>query len=295
MRNHAFKRYASILAILALLAASSVVVGSFKYPYPLVKLTNLPQYTMFDLGGVLFGSRRFAADIAWIQLLQYYGSPEVPLDKDTTFRLSWDMVKHLAGMNVEHHHHHGHGHDGHVELGEHGDQGERKPESAGNAPDEPRSAQSRYPRLLGHCYRVVNLDPYFSYAYLYGAGALAWNLERPDEAMRLLQSGISAMEKFRENITKDVQHPFWQYHLYMSAIIYRNSGEFDKMTGALEVAVRQPGCPNMVKAVLANIYQKEAKYYPSLKLWLEIYDSKDPLYAPKSEKKILELKAVLGI
>jgi len=104
---------------------------------------------------------------------------------------------------------------------------------------------------------VVDLDPFFQYAYLYGAGALAWNLNRPDEAVELLKKGIDYMENYRSDITKDVHESFWQLNLYMSAIVYRKMDDFKKMTYMLEVAVKQPDCPNIIKAILANIYQKE--------------------------------------
>ena len=81
----------------------------------------------------------------------------------------------------------------------------------------------------------------------------------------------------------------------MSAIIYSKSGKFGEMTALLETAVKQPECPNMVKAILANIYQKKSEPGKALKLWLEIYDSKDPTYTGKALSKISELSAILGI
>jgi len=230
------------------------------------------------MSGVLLGARRLAADIAWVQLLQYYGSSETPIDQETEFTLSWDMTKFLFGIPLEkeeahkpgtpekeHHHYHAD-----IEGGV-------------------------YARLYSDCLRVAELDPFFSYVYLYGAGALAWNLNRPDEALKLLGAGIEDIELFNPHITKDLHHPFWQYNLYISAIVYSKTGKYEEMTALLETAIKQPGCPNMMKAILANIYQKSGQTAKSLKLWLEIYGSQDPTYTGKSQQKITELKIILGL
>ena len=266
--------------ILALFSASvlfNVLSGKvFPYPYPRVNIQTSGKFAMIDMSGVLFGARRLAADIAWVELLQYYGSPEKPLDRETEYKLSIDMTKYLFGIPV-------------------------KEEESGGAAHaqkehyEPDISGGTYSELYSYCLRVTNLDPFFSYAYLYGAGALAWNLNRPDEAAKLLEAGISSMEKFSPEITKDIHQPFWQYHLYLSAIIYSNSGQFTEMTALLETAVKQPECPNMVKAILANIYQKNGQPQKALKLWLEIYDSKDPTYTDKALSKISELKSIFNV
>lgn len=266
------------LCMLAVLGAGcmALVTRTFMYPLPAARISPLAQYTMLDMTAVLGGVRRLGADIAWIQLLQYYGTPEKPLDKETEYRLSWDMTKYLAGMPVQkevcfkegcHDEHHYHSQ---LEGGV-------------------------YPDFLSYCYRIVRLDPFFDHAYLYGAGALAWNLNRPQEALELLQNGMQALEKYGTGAGGDIHQPFWQLSLYASAIIYRQSGDFEKMQSLLEVAVRQSDCPNMVKAILGNIYQKEGRTMDSLALWLAIYDSGDPSYRDRAGHKIEELRGLLKI
>ncbi|MHB9156031.1 MAG: tetratricopeptide repeat protein [Endomicrobiales bacterium] len=283
--NKFHRTFLSILVIFSLMLVSGMVVSrQFPNPYPPLKISPLERYAVLDMSGVLAGARRIAADIAWIQLLQYYGSPEKPLDKETEFRLSWDMTRYLAGLPAEEEEGHEQGHHEDHEPGHH-EEGHSHPAVEGGV----------YPDFLSYCRRVTGLDPFFSYAYLYGAGTLAWNLNRPEEAMSLLKQGILTMEKYRQNSTQDIHQPFWQYHLYLSAILYRQSGEDEKMTALLEAAVKQPQCPNMVKAILANIYQKADKAPGALNLWLEIYDSGDPSYREKAVQKIDELKTALKL
>jgi hypothetical protein len=264
------------VSLAGVIASLFVLKTAFSYPLAPVAGYAVPEYALFDIGTVIGGVRRFGADLAWIQLLQYYGSPEKTLNKDTEFKLSWDMTKYLFGVPLEKEICYNKGCSDHAHY-------------------HPQIEGGTYAALSSYCSRVAELDPYFSYAYLYGAGALAWNLNRPVEAVALLQKGIAAMEQTRPAITSDPGQPFWQLHLYMSAIIYRQTGETEKMTGLLETAAAQPGAPNMIKSILASIYHKNGKYMPALKLWLEIYESNDATYHRRAEEQILELKRTLHL
>ena len=270
--------------IIALYIAFSVLLSKgFSYPFPQAKMPRLNDYAVFDLMSIAAGVRRLSADIAWIQLLQYYGSPEMELSKDTEYKLSWDMARYIFGMKVE------------PGEGEHKGPEDGHNDNESHMHYEPRLNGGTYSAFLNYSYRVVELDPFFYYAYLFGSGALAWNLNRPDEAIELLRYGITTIESYKFDLSRDPKHPFWQLNLYLSAIIYRKAGKFNDMISLLELAVTQPGCPNIVKAVLANIYQKEGNPAKSLKLWIDIFDSNDPTYQTRSSEKITELRKLLGI
>jgi tetratricopeptide (TPR) repeat protein len=69
----------------AVLAGSLVLTGiclaswtaRYEHPYPPVTLSlSATESRLNDLGGIVLGLRRLAADIAWVQTLQYYGSAE---------------------------------------------------------------------------------------------------------------------------------------------------------------------------------------------------------------------------
>lgn len=210
---------------------------NFSYNYPFFTETvNLSAskktaYGLLDLSGIIFGMRRMVANVAWIQLLQYYGTPE---------RDEANEEIHLHGLEY---------------------------------------GGGKYYDLLSLTQRIIRLDPYFYYAYLYSAGALAWNLDRPEEAILLLQEGIRNDPKY------------WKFRLYLGAVIYQQLQKFDKMVILLEEAVKYSDCPAMIKAILANIYEKENRYFDSLRIWLQVLESKDEFYRLRAEKKIAELKA----
>ena len=265
--------YLAIAAIVVFISAVNFVFSkTFQYPLAAAKLSAVSNYAILDLGTVLAGMRRLGADIAWIQLLQYYGSSENPVDRETEYNISLDMTKHIFGVG-------------------------QKEEAAGKHNEEEhyhtQVEGGHYPDLLKYCNRIVDLDPYFSFVYLYGSGALAWNLNRDDEALELLAKGIRNMERYRADITRDLHQPFWQLNLYTSAILYRNTGENEKMVSLLATAARQREAPNLVKVILANIYQNSKKYKPALDLWTEVRDSRDPGYYSRAGEKIKELNILL--
>lgn len=277
-RNSGYYIFLVIIA-LSLFACNYLFSKSFVYPLPQSRLSTIPQYTVLDMSPVLTGMRRLGADLCWIQLLQYYGSPEKPLNKEVEYEISIDMTKYLFGLfkpeeeeggekpgeQHEHHHHHAQ-----IEGG-------------------------NYPELLNYCYRAVNQDPFFFYVYLYGAGSLAWNLNRTDEALSLLALGVQNMEKFRENITTDLHQPFWQLNLYISAIVYKKRGETDKMIPLIEMASRQKEAPNIVRVIMANIYEAQKKYDKALDIWISVYESKDPEYTKRAKEKIREIGKILNV
>jgi tetratricopeptide (TPR) repeat protein len=266
--------FLSILATVVLTAFTfKLVFMGYKYPYPAINISPMSEYVLTDMVGTLFGSRRLAADIAWIQLLQYYSGENESISNEARYRVSWDMVKHMLGMKVEE---------------------KDVPEITALAQGAGLNRDVGFQKLYPLSKRIVGLDPFFTYAYLYGAGALAWNENRPDEAIKLLEDGIKSMELYRNNITSDFHSPYWQFHLYMGAIIYSKEGRFEDMISDLERAVTQQNCPNLVRAVLASIYEQRKQYAGALGLWTKIYETGDPMYQDKSSRKIIELTARLG-
>lgn len=200
--------------------------GQVSYEKPLASSGGFRDLTM-----LLFGARRLASDIAWISVLQYYGT-------------------HESEENEDHPHDFGGG---------------------------------KYNSLKRLVLRVIRLDPSNHYATLYGAGALAFNLNRPEEAIYLLEEGIS---KFPQ---------YWKYQLYLGAILYKQKGKFESMLHLLEDAVKDPECPTLVKSILANIYRSNGNYLRSLEIWIEIYEGKESSSREKAAHQIEELKKKLGI
>jgi tetratricopeptide (TPR) repeat protein len=240
-------RYA-VLAV-ALLAAAQGLAARRAALLPLFGRPVLEDYALSDVGAVSFGLRRMGADLAFIQLLQYYASTE------------W------IGP-----------HEGHEpEAGEEAAPGQV---NEGSADLHPRLRLVNFSKLREHILRIGALDPYFHYAFLFGAGALAFNLNRPDEAFEVLRTGAAADPEF------------WRYRLYAGAIAFRESAQIEKVIPLLEEAARDPDCPTMLMNILANIYRKIGAYDRAADVFQRIIaNSRDEGYVSLARQKLKALHA----
>ncbi|MFB0527162.1 MAG: tetratricopeptide repeat protein [bacterium] len=136
--------------------------------------------------------------------------------------------------------------------------------------------RGEYENLLPMCREVIRLDPYFHYAYLFGAGSLAFNHERYDEAIELLQEGIKNNPKF------------WKFRLYIAAIVYTRTREYDKVIPLLEEAIRYRDCPEVVKIFLANIYKAKGEYGKAIAIWENILATSRNEWARSTAKSNLK-------
>jgi len=197
-----------------------------RFQFPLPSIVEVKPSSFVYFWGSLLGLRRLSSDLAWIRLLQYYGTLE----------------------EEEHVHH--------LDYCERGE----------------------YENLLPMCQEVVRLDPYFHYAYLFGGGCLAFNHERYEEAIEFLREGIKNSPKF------------WRFRLYIAAIVYTRTKEYDKVVPLLEEAIRYGDCPELVKFFLANIYKAKGEFEKTIALWENILatTSNDQARAT-AEKRLKEI------
>lgn len=203
----------------------------FRDPFPPLAVSLSTEVTSIrDFTGIAAGFRRLAADLAWIQTLQYYGTQE----------------------------------EGQSEFDFHNGIG-------------------RYPLLLAYCQRVARIDPYFTYAYYYGGGALGWNLGRWAEAEALLRQGI-------ENNPKN-----FRLQQYLAAMAYKHDQDVDKLMQFLESFVNDPDCPNLLRSLLANLYKKQKLYAKALGIWLQVYDTGDPTYLDRAKNQIEKLTPMASL
>ena len=145
--------------------------------------------------------------------------------------------------------------------------------------------QKTFPFLKQDVSRIVRIDPRFHRAYLYGAGILAWfkSVNRPQEALEILEEGI------RNNPN------YWMFRNYVGAIIYKRKEDFPKAAALLEDAVRQPDCPGITKAILANIYKGMGEYRKAIRTWEAVLeDPQNSDYHPRARSQIAELERLLG-
>jgi tetratricopeptide (TPR) repeat protein len=149
-----------ICGVLLLSFARDLAKNKSNYPPP-NEIKPFKTSSLEDATFLSFGLRRLGADINFIRLLQYYGTPE---------------------------HYEGDGHD-------HSKQEFSEYYVYGFSEYEHSHAEGTYPELFERTKHILSLDPYFKYAVLYSTGSLAFNLGRPKEALDLLYYARKHMPK----------------------------------------------------------------------------------------------------
>lgn len=190
------------------------------------------------IGFFSLGLRRLSADLAFVQLLMYYGTSEHRED-------------------APHEHDEGHGQPGHVHKG----------------------GESGYPLLESLALRVLQRDPYFTYAALFSAGVLAFNLDRPDEALRVLTN--AARFSPRE----------WKYRAYVAAIGFHQKGDPSMVIEELTPLLDEPDCPTFLKNIVAFLNRRLGRNKEAIRIYLNILESRDTAYHDVAMRALKELGA----
>lgn len=137
----------------------------------------------------------------------------------------------------------------------------------------------KYEKIGGMAMRILDLDPAFSYAPLFAAGALAFNLDRPDEAVGLL----------RYAIRRDPGQT--KYLAYLGAVGFHKKGKPEEVARLLEPLVaNNPDAPTLIKNILAFLYRRTGQTRKAIALYLDIHEtSRDEGYRRMAERELREL------
>ncbi|MFA6028878.1 MAG: hypothetical protein WC969_03385 [Elusimicrobiota bacterium] len=230
----------SVVAALALIAALNAGVSrvSPEAALPAVaELRSAPEDLVRDASMLVMGMRRLAADLTFVQLILYYGSPDSRGEEDPA---------------------------------EHGRPGHAHRDFAAGA----------YAELLARVRRVLALDPRFEYAAFHVAGALAFNQNRPDEALVLLEE---ARGRRPEN---------WRYAAYIAAIGFHKKGDAESVLKALAQSLAEPDCPTMVRHMAAYLNEKAGHRVEAASLYRELLASRDENYHEIARRGLRRLGAL---
>jgi hypothetical protein len=117
-------------------------------------------------------------------------------------------------------------------------------------------------QFLPQSLRFARLSPYFHGGFLYSAGCLGFVLDRPQEALFLLQQGAA------------VDPTFWRYRIYAAAIVYqRDQSQAEKIIPLLEEALKYPDCPSMLAHILANLHKKRGNFRRAAEIYVHLIDT----------------------
>jgi tetratricopeptide (TPR) repeat protein len=120
------------------------------------------------------------------------------------------------------------------------------------------NAATRFSNLYDYCSLASDLNPQFISIYTFGATALAFHLNRIDEAARLLEKGIAA-------------NPHAERLKYLlAAILYEHTEKYDFIIPVLEEEAGRPDAPPMMVNILANTYKKVGRYQDAIRVWKKV-------------------------
>ncbi|OVE76658.1 hypothetical protein BVX98_05060 [bacterium F11] len=213
---------ALIFSLAIILISKNKVNALFAWKYPPLNTLVVTEYFSQDIAFLTQGTHRAAADLAYVQLLQYYGDyrnyypPGHPIHKEP--------------YCADDHSHHGHHH-------------QDSPTSYENIP----KTQS-FLRLYELGRRILRLDPFFNGSALEVGGSLGFNVKRPGEALDFLKEAIA------------LDPSYHRYRLYIAAILYRNEGEDQKLIRVLDEAIMHSDCPPLLENILANLHKKNKNF-----------------------------------
>lgn len=243
------KRGAILIAAALSWGAASLSAASFRGPFPPPSELRAPGGAAAgDMLALALGARRLFADIWFIRLMQYYGTREFHGDS------------HGLGQG-----HEGHSHHLDSEGGVQCDHG------AGYGKGD-------YPLFHQIARHVLEVDPSFTAAGLYGAASLAFNLDRAAEAEELLRYGLSLRP--RE----------WKYLTVLAAVGYSRSGDPSGVAGTIAPLLKDPDCPVMLKQLAAFLNKKAGNYAAAAAIYADILaTSRDQAYVANARRELDKL------
>lgn len=153
-------------------------------------------------------------------------------------------------------------------------------EEAAGGEGEKLYGGGHYPEILPRALSMLQLDPAYSYPVLYAAGALAFNLGRPAEALDLL---AEARRRDPDNL---------QYAAYVAAVGFSRHGDLPRALAAIEPTLARPDCPTMIKSMVAFMYRRLGRRADAIRVFRDILaTSRDEGYRRNARVALSELSA----
>jgi tetratricopeptide (TPR) repeat protein len=204
-----------------------------------------------DMLALALGARRVFADLWFVRLMQYYGTRQI---HETSEEPGHEGHVHLVD---EHGHHHcDHGKD---------------------------YGKGDYPLFLPLSRHVLEVDPSFTAAGLYGAASLAFNMDRAAEAEELLHHALKYSPKE------------WKYLTVLAAIGYTKAEDPAAVAQTIAPLLREPDCPVMLKQLAAFLNKRAGNYAAAAAIYADIAaTSRDESYVKNAQKELAKLARAGG-
>ena len=164
-----------------------------------------------------------------------------------------------------------------VYYGTHEDEEEGGHQHGYEGPDR---REEGYPEIADRVRRIAAMDPYWNYPVMYGVGALAFNLQRPDEALALLEDALK------------LQPGDLQYIALVGAVGFHRGGDLSTAVDRMMPAIDHPGAPTMLRNMAAYMNERLGRRETAVRLYREILLSRDTYYYEAAERGLRRLGAL---
>ena len=224
-------------------AAACFAAAPFRSPFPPPYELRTPlDGASGDMMALAAGARRLFADLWFVRLMQYYGTKEFAGEVE----VPPELLKAMPGADA----------------------------------DDLAYGRGKYPSFLPLARHILEVDPYFSAAGLYGAGALAFNMDRPAEAEELLNFGLKYSPKE------------WRFLTLLAAIGYSKAKDPAAVAATIRPLLKDPDCPVMLKQLAAFLNKRAGNYAAAAAIYADIAaTSKDGAYVANAKKELEKLAA----
>ena len=238
------------LSITAVVSLNRAIPSVLPVPYPSPTEVNLATEDAVTNASLLtLGMRRLAVDIMLIRTIVYYGTKESEMSLAYQRRIGL-LPTFPHDEEDDHHHHEG----GRVKHG-------------------PRGI---YPDLAPRARRMIVMDPFWTYPPLWVAGALAFNQNRPQEALSVLRAARKYLPDEKRYLT------------YMAAIAFHKDGD---LAGTVEelAPLLDKDSPTMIKNMVAFMYVRLGRKREAGLLYLDILESRNTKYHKSARRALKKL------
>jgi tetratricopeptide (TPR) repeat protein len=216
---------------------------SYESPYPKLGInSNIISNPVDYIFAVSFGQRKSVSDLLFIRIMQYYGTKEIAKGAK--------RIAHSDGHGHIHYHYEGEG-----EFG-----------------------SGHYPLFYPMTLNLLFLNPYYKEFILYSSASMAFNLNKEEEAISILEN---ALQYYKEI----------EFYKLLLAIGYSKAKDKVRLAEELYPIAMQRETPVIVKNLTAFLNKKANKNREALNIYRLILETtKDEYYIDKARKNIAELE-----
>lgn len=158
--------------------------------------------------------------------------------------------------------------------------------------EEEHYGEGKYPLFFPMARHVLEVDPAFTAAGLYGAASLAFNMQRGEEARELLDYALKYNPRGRSGATQ-FREDRWKYLTMLAAIGYSKSGNPVAVAEAIAPILKDPDCPVMLKQLAAFLNKKAGNYAAAAVIYADIAaTSRDEAYVKNARRELEKLTGI---